>query len=69
MIMINDHSSDDTDEKIVLVLVPGIQDEAGDKMMIGTMMISCNHHDNIHGSDEKRVLVLVHGKYPSRKEG
>ena len=40
----------------VLVLVPGTQDEAGDKMMIGKMMISCNDHDNIHGSDEKRVL-------------
>ena len=54
----------------VLVLVPGIQDEAGDKMMIGMMMIS--YHDNDHGSDdndEKRVLVPVPGKYPSRKEG
>ena len=55
----------------VLVLVPGIQDEAGDKMMmIGAMKI--RYHDNDHGiddNDEKRVLVLVPGKYPSRKEG
>ena len=57
-------------QECVLVLVPGIQDEAGDKMMIGMMMIS--YHDNDHGSDdndEKRVLVLVPGKYPLRKEG
>ena len=55
----------------VLVLVPGTQDEAGDKMMmIGAMKI--RYHDNDHGiddNDEKRVLVLVPGKYPSRKEG
>ena len=31
-------------QKCVLVLVPDIQDEAGDKMMIGKMMIS--YHDN-----------------------
>ena len=55
----------------VLVLVPDIQDECDDKMMIGTMMISYHDHDNDHGSDdndEKRVLVLV-SKYPLRKEG
>ena len=50
----------------VLVLVPGTQDEAGDKMMI-----SYHDHDNDHGSDDndgKRDLVLVPGKYPLRKE-
>ena len=58
-------------QKCVLVLVPGIQDEAGDKMMIGKMMISYSDHDNDHGSDdndEKLILVLV-SKYPLRKEG
>ena len=48
----------------VLVLVPGTQDEAGDKMMI-----SYHDHDNDHGSDDndgKRDLVLVPSKYPLR---
>ena len=51
----------------VLVLVPGIQDEAGDKMMIGTMMIS--YHDNDHGSDDNDEKLVLVSKYPLRKEG
>ena len=50
-----------------------------DAMMMGRrrrrikMTVDFHDHDSYLGAsddnDEKRVLVLVHGKYPSRKEG